>query len=92
MQWCNQPQSILLKYNYLTSHMSLLCMNGCARIEANSTSGRKQEAWDDVAIPFHETTISTNLLKSLEHWNFIYVIKVKIISAYIVSAFLWYVV
>ena len=52
-------------------------MNGCARIEAGSMNGRKQEAWDNVAkhFPFPKTAVSTNWFKSLEQWNTKYAIK-----------------
>ena len=66
-------------------------MNRCARIEENSTNGRKQETWDDVTkcFPFHKTAVSTNPLGALEHWNVKYAIKVnKTSSTYIVSALL----
>ena len=39
-------------------------MDGCTKIEAESTSGRKQEAWIDVTkhFPVHKTALSTNWL------------------------------
>ena len=44
--------------------MSQLHVNKCAQIKADSTNGRKQEAWNDNVmkhLPFHETSLSTKL-------------------------------
>ena len=59
--------------------MSQFCLNVCTRIEASSTNGRKQVAWDDVTnrFLFYKAAILTNLVDSFKHWNGKYVIKVK---------------
>ena len=51
------------------NHVSQLSMNRCARIEEDSTNGRKQESWDDLTkcFPFHKTAVSTNPLGALKH-------------------------
>ena len=59
--------------------MSRFHLNVCTRIEAGSTNGRKQVAWDDVTKCFllHKAVILINSLDSFKHWNVKYVMKIK---------------
>ena len=51
------------------SHVSQFCLNVCTRIEASSTNGRKQVAWDDVAIKAFPLPQSSNLKTQSTHSN-----------------------
>ena len=59
--------------------MSEFCLCVCTQIEAGSTNGRKQLAWDDVRnrFLFYKAAILTNLVDTFKHWNVKHVIKVK---------------